>query len=59
MPPSTCVVLEDADVGVLAGKRAGMRVYAVTSTRARDQLRAADRIVDRLDELGLEAFVAI
>jgi beta-phosphoglucomutase len=56
-PPSQCVVLEDADVGVAGAKRAGMRVYAVTSTRARDQLGGADRIVDRLDELRVADFL--
>lgn len=47
-----CVVLEDAVVGVQAGKSAGMRVYAVTSTRRREELAEADRVVDTLEELG-------
>ncbi len=49
--PINCVVVEDAVVGVRAGIRAGMKVYAVTTTRTRDDLDQADRVVDSLEEL--------
>jgi beta-phosphoglucomutase len=57
VPPLDCVVLEDAVVGVRAAIRAGMRVYAVTTTRARDELAHADRVVDSLEELDSSDFV--
>jgi len=54
MPPCDCVVFEDAPVGVSAGKRAGMSVVAVASTRTRESLAEADLVVERLDELTVE-----
>lgn len=53
LSPSECIVFEDAHVGIEAARAGGMRVVAVATTHARDSLRAADRIVDRLDELGV------
>ena len=41
VPPSACVVVEDAVAGVEAGRRAGMVVIAVASTAAAEDLRAA------------------
>ena len=50
VPPRDCIVVEDAPAGVLAGKAAGMRVLAVTTTHSREVLSAADRIVASLAE---------
>jgi beta-phosphoglucomutase family hydrolase len=52
--PGEGVVFEDALVGVAAGKAAGMKVVAVTTTNPRELLKDADIIVDRLDELTVE-----
>jgi sugar-phosphatase len=46
-----CIVVEDAPAGVLAGKAAGMRVIAVTTTHSREALFRADRIVTSLAEV--------
>ncbi|MCX7826179.1 MAG: HAD family phosphatase [Verrucomicrobiae bacterium] len=54
MCPSRCVVFEDAHVGIEAARAAGMRVVALATTHPADTLRAADRVVRRLDELSLE-----
>jgi len=54
--PACCVVVEDAVPGVEAGKAAGMAVLAVTTTRRRGELGAADRVVDSLAELGAADF---
>jgi len=54
-----CVVVEDAVAGVQAGKAAGMAVVAVTTTRRREELAEADRIVDSLAELWAGDFARL
>ncbi len=54
MPPSRCVVFEDAHVGIEAAHAAGMKVVAVTTTHAAEELNAADLVVRQLDELTVE-----
>ncbi|MCP4710942.1 MAG: HAD family phosphatase [Planctomycetes bacterium] len=56
VPPSSCVVVEDAIPGVEAGKAAGMVVLAVTTTRRRGDLIAADRVVDSLAKVSATDF---
>ena len=48
--PSECVVLEDAPAGVAAGRAAGMRVVALLTTHAPDELGAADERVGSVAE---------
>ncbi len=48
VPPERCVVFEDAPAGVEAGKRAGMKVVALTTTRPPEALQQADRILSDL-----------
>lgn len=45
------VVVEDSPAGIAAGKDAGMRVLAVTTSYPRDALGQADRIVASLAEV--------
>lgn len=59
LPPSRCVVVEDAVQGVEAARAAGMPVIAVTTTRARADLKSADLIVDSLSELRAEDFLRL
>jgi HAD superfamily hydrolase (TIGR01509 family) len=54
--PENCVVVEDAVAGVEAAKRAGMKCIAVTTTNPAQALQAADVVVERLDDLGTDAF---
>ena len=56
VPPGRCVVVEDARAGVEAARRAGMRCIAVTTTNPAEALRAADVVVDRLDQLPEDTF---
>lgn len=57
LPPSRCVVVEDAPAGIAAAHAAGMRCFAVASTgRQRADLRAAELVVDALAELTPAAF---
>jgi beta-phosphoglucomutase len=57
--PACCAVVEDAVPGVQAAKAAGMPVVAVTTTRQREDLAQADRIVDSLSELKAADFMAL
>ena len=54
--PARCVVVEDARVGIEAARRAGMHALGVTTTHRAEELRAADLVVDRLDQLPPDAF---
>ncbi len=56
VPPERCIVVEDAPVGIEAGRRAGMRTIGVLSTHA--QLDG-DVVVRTLDELPDNAFVQL
>ena len=49
--PERCVVFEDAFVGFEAARGGGMRVIGVATTHPKEALTAADRAVERLDEL--------
>ncbi|WP_372794685.1 HAD family hydrolase [Pontiella sp.] len=55
LAPARCVVIEDAPNGVEAAGAAGCRCIAVTNSAGRDKLKDADRIVDSLAELDLQA----
>jgi sugar-phosphatase len=56
--PTKCVVFEDAPAGIAAGRAAGARTIAISTTHARDELAAADAIAgsvaDALALLSLE-----
>ncbi len=56
VPPERCVVVEDAVVGVVAARRAGMKCVAVTTTNPAEALAAADVVVERLDLLPADTF---
>ena len=53
VPPSRCVVVEDAAPGLAAAKAAGMKSIGLASTgHTREELAAADLVVDSLAELS-------
>jgi mannitol-1-/sugar-/sorbitol-6-phosphatase len=54
--PADCVVFEDTPAGVQAGKAAGMRVIALTTTYPPQELTAADSLLRSL--AGVKARVA-
>jgi mannitol-1-/sugar-/sorbitol-6-phosphatase len=49
--PRECMVIEDAPPGIRAGKAAGMRVIAVPTTYAMEELGEADVLIKRLSDL--------
>jgi mannitol-1-/sugar-/sorbitol-6-phosphatase len=49
--PADCVVVEDAPAGIAAARAAGMRVVAVTTTHAPDDLCEADAVIADLRDL--------
>lgn len=55
LAPARCVVIEDAPNGIEAAKAAGCCCIAVTNSAGREKLMDADRIVDSLSELDLQA----
>ena len=52
--PGNCVVMEDAVAGVQGARRAGMKCVAVTNSHPAGALKAADIIVDSLEEITIE-----
>ena len=53
MPPESCVVFEDALVGIEAAHRGGMKVVAVATTNPIELLKDADLAVHQLGELNV------
>ena len=56
VPPSRCVVVEDAPAGVEAGRRGGMRTIGIASM---NRTLHADIVVPSLDRLPGDAFEAL
>jgi beta-phosphoglucomutase len=53
VPPSRCVVIEDAQPGIAAAKAAGMAAVGLVSTgRTREELAAADVVVNSLSDIS-------
>jgi sugar-phosphatase len=50
--PRECVVIEDAPVGVEAGRASGGRVVGVATTHSRRELAGADFVIDDLTALS-------
>lgn len=51
VPPARCVVVEDALLGIEAGRAAGMKVIGVTTSHGADELRHTDYVVDDFNGL--------
>ena len=49
-----CIVIEDSHWGLQAAQAAGMHSIAVTNSYDATQLKQADKIVGRLDELTMD-----
>ena len=53
MGPRECLVIEDAPAGIAAGHAGGMRVIALASTYAREELLDADAVVSKLSQIAV------
>ena len=51
IPPSRCLVFEDAVQGVKAAVNAGMKVVAITSTFTPEDLKQANRIINSFTDI--------
>ncbi len=51
--PENCVVIEDSPFGIQYAKRAGMKCLAVANTYDMQELKAADRVINSLEEIDL------
>jgi len=49
--PRECLVIEDAPAGIASGHAGGMRVIALASTYAPQELREADAVIERLSQI--------
>lgn len=54
MPPQQCVVIEDSQAGIEAGKRSGAKVIGMATTHLREDLPSTDLIVDDFTQLNYE-----
>lgn len=52
--PEACLVIEDAPAGIAAGKAAGMRVVAVTTSHGAEELAAADAVYASMADVRRE-----
>lgn len=60
LPPDRCCVVEDAPVGIQAAHGAGIVCVGFASTgRTREELKAAETVVDALGELSPDRFESL
>lgn len=57
--PNQCVVFEDSTAGVQAGKAAGMKVVALTTTHTKEELHEADLVITDYTEVDFEKLKAL
>lgn len=48
--PEECLVIEDAANGVLAAKKGGMKCLAITTTHSKNELKNADKVVNKFNQ---------
>jgi beta-phosphoglucomutase len=57
-PPAQCIVFEDSLSGVKAGKAAGCKVVAITTTHSREELQETDLVIDDFTNLEPEKLIS-
>lgn len=53
VPPSNCVVFEDAPPGITAAKRAGMKVVGLLTSYSREDFKEADLIIENFTQIDI------
>ena len=60
MPPENCLVFEDAILGIKAGKGAGMKVIALATTHAKEELKDhSQQIIPSFKDFRLKSLSAV
>ena len=59
IPPENCIVFEDSIAGVRAGKSAGMKVVALTTTHTLEELKEADLVIKDYNEIDFERLMSL
>jgi beta-phosphoglucomutase len=59
LAPAACVAVEDTRWGLEAARDAGLRTVGITHTTSRANLKAAEWVIDHLDELTDDAILAM
>lgn len=59
IPAGNCIVFEDSISGVQAGKAAGMKVIALTTTHSPEELHEADLVIKDYTEVNFERVASI
>ena len=57
--PRNCLVIEDAPVGILAAKKAGMKVIALSTTHKEEELIDADKIIKDLSYMSVNDIIKL
>lgn len=57
--PRNCLVIEDAPVGILAAKKAGMKVIALKTTHEEEELIGADQIIKDLSYISINDIIKL
>lgn len=57
--PENCLVIEDADAGVEAAHRAGMKVVGIVRKNGKETLEEADVVIDSFKEMSPELIAEI
>ncbi len=52
IPPTCCLVIEDAPVGIEAAKKAGMKCIALTTTHKKEELLQANLVINNLTKIN-------
>lgn len=59
IPPENCIVFEDSLAGVKAGKAAGMKVVALTTSHKAEELNEADMIIKDYTEINYSRLISL
>jgi len=57
--PARCVVIEDAEHGITAAKRAGMKAVGLVGTTSAERLAHADLVIDSLKQITPETLKSL